>query len=143
MYNLNNDDLEIIIKNIIETKKAEETYGYITDEYEFPYPIEKKLELLNPSEYEDVIKGAQERFPDKKYLIWSRVGRNTINKTVGGDYVTSSQGYTILSDIESGEMIYYDYTSQSVAWGPDLDEVSRELFTSYGKLIASQITRYL
>ena len=39
--------------------------------------------------------------------------------------------------------IYYDYTSQSVAWGPDLDEVSRELFTSYGKLIASQITRYL
>ncbi|MDD5973566.1 MAG: hypothetical protein PUH25_04075 [Spirochaetales bacterium] len=99
--------------------------------------------VINGSEYEDVIKGAQERFPDKKYLIWSRVGRNTINKTVGGDYVTSSQGYTILSDIESGEMIYYDYTSQSVAWGPDLDEVSRELFTSYGKLIASQITRYL
>ncbi len=99
--------------------------------------------VINGSEYEDVIKGAQERFPDKKYLIWSRVGRNSINKTVGGDYVTSSQGYTILSDIESGEMIYYDYTSQSVAWGPDLAEVSRELFTSYGKLIASQITRYL
>ena len=39
MYNLNNDDLEIIIKSIIETNKAEETYGYITDEYEFPYPI--------------------------------------------------------------------------------------------------------
>ena len=60
LYNLNNDDLEIIIKNIIETKKAEEAYGYITDEYEFPYPIEKKLELLNPSEYEDVINICEE-----------------------------------------------------------------------------------
>ena len=60
MYNLNNDDLEIIIKSIIETKKAEETYGYITYEYEFPYPIEQKLNLLTPSEYEDVINICEE-----------------------------------------------------------------------------------
>ena len=60
MYNLNNDDLEIIIKSIIETNKAEETYGYITDEYEFPYPIEQKLNLLTPSEYEAVINLCEE-----------------------------------------------------------------------------------
>ena len=60
MYNLNNDDLEIIIKSIIETNKAEETYGYITDEYEFPYPIEQKLNLLTPSEYEEVINLCEE-----------------------------------------------------------------------------------
>lgn len=60
MYNLNNYDLEIIIKSIIETNKAEETYGYITDEYEFPYPIEQKLNLLTPSEYEEVINLCEE-----------------------------------------------------------------------------------
>ena len=60
LYNLNNDDLEIIIKNIIETKKAEEAYGCITDEYEFPYPIEEKLNLLTPSEYEEVINICEE-----------------------------------------------------------------------------------
>lgn len=99
--------------------------------------------IINGNEFEEVLASAQERFADKRYLIWSRVGRNTIHKTFTGDYVTSSQGYTVLADLKSGEMLYYDYDTQSVAWGPDWEKVNQELFTSYGILMASQITRYL
>ena len=99
--------------------------------------------IINGSEFDEVLKSAQERFPDKRYLIWSRVGRNTTHTTPLGDYVTSSQGYTVLADLKTGEMLYYDYDTQSVAWGSDWDKVNQELFSSYGTIIASQIARYL
>ena len=99
--------------------------------------------IINGNEFEEVLKSAQERFPDKSYLIWSRVGRNTTHKTPLGDYVTSSQGYTVLADLKTGEMLFYDYDTQSVAWGSDWEKVNQELFSSYGTIIASQLVRYL
>ncbi|MGN0907562.1 MAG: hypothetical protein ACI4NM_10475 [Bullifex sp.] len=98
---------------------------------------------ISGSEWESVLSEARERFPDKKYIIWSRVGRDAGKRTPLGDYVISSQGYTVLADLETGEIISYDYDTQSVAWGRDLDAVTEELFTSYGRLTASQFTRYL
>lgn len=93
--------------------------------------------------WEEVLAEARKRFPDKKYIIWSRVGRDGGKRTPLGDYVTSSQGYTVLADLETGEMLHYDIETQSVAWGSDVSGVTEELFTSYGRLIAAQFVRYL
>lgn len=98
---------------------------------------------ISGSEWEAVLAEAGKRFSDKKYIIWSRVGRDAGKHTPLGDYVMSSQGYTVLADLETGEIIAYDYDTQSVAWGKDASSVTEELFTSYGRLIAAQLARYL
>ncbi len=98
---------------------------------------------ISGSEWESVLSEARGRFADKKYIIWSRVGRDAGKRTPLGDYVMSSQGYTVLADLETGEMVAYDYDTQSVAWGSDVNEITKELFTSYGRLTAAQLARYL
>ena len=60
LYSFKTNEIETIIKVMIDNKKEEMQYGYVSEEYSFPKPIENKLQNLNENEYEDFISTCEE-----------------------------------------------------------------------------------
>ena len=76
-------------------------------------------------------------------VIWSSVGLSEVEVQPEGYTVYVAEGYTMMLDPRTSQIVNLDEITRSVAWGTDRDECLGRLFSRYGLTVAVNMTPYL
>lgn len=81
-------------------------------------------------------------YSDYEWIIWSAVGLSDVAVQPDDYTVYVAEGYTILLNTRTMEIVNIDEITRSVSWGNDRDSALQSLFSMYGSSVAANMISY-
>ncbi len=98
---------------------------------------------LEGSSMEELMDSVLTDYPAYEWVVISAAGLSDVPVQPDSENVYVVEGYAMLLNTHSREIVYLDEITRSVSWGDDREKCLEEAFSAYGATMAFNLTAYL